>query len=826
MQIGRLILPLLGFVFFGQYSSLMWASVPQLNNLKPPGGQIGTAVRLTLIGQGLTNDISLTSSIPGTLTPLAAPKERALIGKQLSFLLEINPDAKVGAYTLRTQSNEGISNILLFTVGAFPETTDLENEVRGRLTGKVRNDTLEMAQDVEIPTTINGALTIADQDFYRFHVSKKETLVVETEARRIGSAIDPILEIFDEAGNSIARNQDAPGIGVDSRIQFTAPADGRYVVSVRDSKFSEQQRNHYRLKIADYAFAEGIYPLGGQRGTTLPVELFGGNLNGTVRAETQMTTRDPVAEFVDVCIPGPPGALPLRIAISDNPEIHEHTEDKVTDLPKGTWANGRISASGERDRYRIAVKPGQIWHIELQAAKLGISKLYGVLNLRDAQGNVLGTTRQIGLRYKRFGVLDVGENPNSDQYMIFTVPKETHEIYVEIEDLLGRGGPAFGYRMLAAQRSGNFIVNIEPEELNVPLRGSALVKLKINRLGYEGPITFSIPNLPDDWTMNGGNIPAVDENDDASLRAISNGFLTITPKPGAEPKSINLEIWGEGRSKGKLIRRRARGPGIKSNMQFRSGPVIATENIAPWLGADLPAMVTRERAAAIEMITPHYIRAIQGTTTTLPFEFLIRQSGATSMSEIGRDNLDLMRSSGTRVVAKLIPDEKNPNKGVYILGGQLGWGPGQFDVVLKADINVAGSQETVYSQAITIDMVRAYEITPLKAVTLLRPGSDADLAIQINRQLNFDREVEIKAENLPLGISCKNATNSGLESHLYLPCKVRSTVEMGEYEIDLNTSSTLLEGDGKVIPFSPPPFTMKVKVASLDQPTKSVADGL
>ena len=123
-------------------------------------------------------------------------------------------------------------------------------------------------------------------------------------------------------------------------------------------------------------------------------------------------------------------------------------------------------------------------------------------------------------------------------------------------------------------------------------------------------------------------------------------------------------------------------------------------------------------------------------------------------------------------------------------------------------------------------MVRAYEITPLKTVTLLRPDSDVDLAIQIDRQLNFDREVEIKAENLPLGISCKSATHSGLETHLYLPCKVESTVETGEYEIELTTSSTLLEGDTKIIPFSPPPFKIKVKVSSNTETSEDTTSGL
>ena len=118
MRLLRLNLFLFTFFLLGKYS-LTWAVIPQLERLNPPGGQAGTAVRLTLIGQGLTNNIELASSVPGTLTALTAPKEQALAGKQLPFLLEINPNAKVGAYELRVQSEEGMSNILLFTVGGI-----------------------------------------------------------------------------------------------------------------------------------------------------------------------------------------------------------------------------------------------------------------------------------------------------------------------------------------------------------------------------------------------------------------------------------------------------------------------------------------------------------------------------------------------------------------------------------------------------------------------------------------------------------------------------------------------------------------------------------
>ena len=190
------------------------------------------------------------------------------------------------------------------------------------------------------------------------------------------------------------------------------------------------------------------------------------------------------------------------------------------------------------------------------------------------------------------------------------------------------------------------------------------------------------------------------------------------------------------------------------------------------------------------------------------------------------DRTNLLFTSGVRVTRRLILDDDNPNKGVYILGSQVGWGPGLFEVVLPAKIKVDGREETIYAQAITIDVIRPYEVEPLREVTSLEVGSETKLAARLNRQMGFDREIEIKAENLPLGISCEPATIAGSADYFQLSCKVEAAAEAGEYEIDLTTSSTVIGGEDKAIPFSPPPFKVKVKVAGEVRQADEVADGL
>ena len=104
------------------------AAGPELNNLHPPGGQRGTAVKLALQGYGLTEETKILSNIPGSFTPLTPAGSGNMAGDQLLFLVEIRPDAPVGIYSVRVETHEGISNILLFSVGAFPEIAEAESE--------------------------------------------------------------------------------------------------------------------------------------------------------------------------------------------------------------------------------------------------------------------------------------------------------------------------------------------------------------------------------------------------------------------------------------------------------------------------------------------------------------------------------------------------------------------------------------------------------------------------------------------------------------------------------------------------------------------------
>ena len=62
------------------------------------------------------------------------------------------------------------------------------------------------------------------------------------------------------------------------------PDGGDYYVEVRDARFGTLVENFYHLKIGDFSYAEGIFPLGAWKGKSAEFEAFGGNLGKPVKS--------------------------------------------------------------------------------------------------------------------------------------------------------------------------------------------------------------------------------------------------------------------------------------------------------------------------------------------------------------------------------------------------------------------------------------------------------------------------------------------------------------------------------------------------------------
>ena len=239
-------------------SALSLSAQPVITDLQPRGVQKGKPFTLTLAGRNLGEGAKIRSTMPASFT-LVTPDQPALMqsgstageGRYATFLVEPAADLTSGVYAIRVVTSEGISNVQLFTVGVFPEFTEDESRP-GALPNT--NDRMETAQPLpSAPFTLNGTLRGPERDIFRLSAKAGDKRVIEVEARRCGSALDPLLEILDANGRVIARSEDATLLGLDARVEVVFPRDGDYDVVVRDSRFATQTANFYRLKVGSYS---------------------------------------------------------------------------------------------------------------------------------------------------------------------------------------------------------------------------------------------------------------------------------------------------------------------------------------------------------------------------------------------------------------------------------------------------------------------------------------------------------------------------------------------------------------------------------------------
>jgi len=794
------------------------AAAPELTAIEPRGAQRGKSITLTLIGENLQEGAKLLSSLPAAFTPLTPPQESMTPGRKLPFLIEVKPDAPVGVYPIRVQTADGISNILLFTVGAFPEVTEQESRPEAR---EHSNDSSETAERILPPVIVNGKLNGADRDYYSIHAKQGERLVFEVEARRLGSAIDPVLTITDSEGKQIARNEDAEGLGVDSRIDITFPRDGEYYAMVRDARFSKQKQNFYRLKVANFPYAAGIFPLGGKRGAKVDLEFFGGSLAGPQKTAVDLSGLSPKENFTRVNLPGDAGSLPFLFAAGDLPEkIEPERRDaaEAVTLEPSTVMNGRISKTGEVDRYKLAVSPGEHWELELMARGLGTSLLDGVVTIYDAKGKKLSSAGDKPPKQDVFSLLSAGRT-SSDPWLEFQAPKDAHEIVITVEDLLQRGGPGFGYRLVARQQPVDFELTVLEPYLNIPAKGSVSVNISVVRHGFIWPIELSIPGLGDDFIVEGGHLPAEWKDDEYSISR--RGMLTITAKPDAKLKGLlELAVWGSGKTPdGSVVRRKAQCLGMMTDIAGGTGISDAGDResqspfVAPWLGLDLPVMLAREESGTIEAEAPRVLRLVQGSGFELKWNFKPRNPDAQPPESVAVDvTAPPAAEIGVRRAKLAKKEEKFAGKGQFDVLTTTHTAPAKYDLVMYAESKDAQA-EALSTPAITLDVLQGYRVEPPKESLTLQPGGKKDLVGSLFREPEFTQPVTIQADYLPAHVTCKSDELRAPSNEYRLACEADASAKPGEYTFQLTPASVVVGLDKREVPYKIAPVAAKLIVS-------------
>lgn len=189
----------------------------------------------------------VTQVFPLALTP-GTESKLDLIGFQLPAQpvtqFKVPMETPEGPMSVGVPMGDQLSN----PVSLFASTLPAVSEAAGE------NNTPEKAQPITVPAGISGRIeTEADIDFYSFEAKKGETFAVEVLARRLQSTMDSLVRITNEKSVTHAENDDAK-VGrltiSDSWIEtWTAPADGKFYIEIRDLHLRGGPEYVYFLKV-------------------------------------------------------------------------------------------------------------------------------------------------------------------------------------------------------------------------------------------------------------------------------------------------------------------------------------------------------------------------------------------------------------------------------------------------------------------------------------------------------------------------------------------------------------------------------------------------
>ena len=291
---------------------------PRLNSLFPAGGQLGTTVEIVIQGSDLEDAHTLIieggpgitaqlhaggGKVDNTHKPvfeancgqcheLRSPNNRSMTPPQwqatvqrmvtekgaeispeaqtqivayltsaaranagLTAEVSIAPDAPIGLREVRIVGKHGTSTAWPFEVSRIRNLVETES-----------NNMPESATPIELPSLINGVINPGgDADYYVFEGTQGTRCIFSVKAYRLNNIsqqfFNPTLSVLDAKGVEIARSNGF--YSLDPLLDVTLPADGPYLLRIRDPLYRGNPDSVYRLTGGVLPYNTYLFPTGG-----------------------------------------------------------------------------------------------------------------------------------------------------------------------------------------------------------------------------------------------------------------------------------------------------------------------------------------------------------------------------------------------------------------------------------------------------------------------------------------------------------------------------------------------------------------------------------
>ena len=582
-------------------AQLVILPAPRLLTTMPMGVKAGSTVEITVTGENTEEAELLFSSPKLSAAPLKNQDGTVILNK---FLVSAAADAVPEICEARLMTRRGISSARAFTIHTLDEV------VREKA-----NTTVQTAMPVKPNSICNATATTKAVDYYSLQAAKGHRYAIECATSGIDSKLTPVLIVADASGRDLLVNRRT------GFIDFTAPADGAYLIKVHGLTFQGGAENFYRLVLQE----------------------LGANDSVTYHPRTK-----PVSA---ASLPGLDHTPSLLIRESE-PNNAQNQAQKIT-LP--CTIDGAFATAGDVDTYEFEAKKGEIWWVETVSERLGrptdpfvlvqhvgkdeggAEKIKDLVELND----IISPVKLSSNGYAYDGpVYDVGSADVLGKLEI----KEDGVHRIQIRDLFGatRAEPRNIYKLIVRKAVPDFALaawalhmELRNGDRNAVSKPIALRKgvtmgfevVAVRRDGFDGEITLSMEGLPKGVHAAGLRIPA----------GKSVGTILITADDDA-PRGLSLgKIYGHASLNGAAVTHDC--PTASTVWPVRDA---SQETPSPRLMADTPVSVGGDEITplSIRPVEDRVWEATEGEKLVIPLSLVWRgefSGGAIKLKPLGLD---------------------------------------------------------------------------------------------------------------------------------------------------------------------------------------------
>jgi hypothetical protein len=114
---------------------------------------------------------------------------------------------------------------------------------------KEPNNGFQTAQALLVSAVVEGLIhQPQDVDVYQVQGIANQRVVIELQATRYGSALDPLLTIYDSGRQMLAVSREFDR-SIHTRVEVVTPSDGTFFIVVQDANDQGGPAHRYRLTI-------------------------------------------------------------------------------------------------------------------------------------------------------------------------------------------------------------------------------------------------------------------------------------------------------------------------------------------------------------------------------------------------------------------------------------------------------------------------------------------------------------------------------------------------------------------------------------------------